>query len=325
MQSNQSAKHIVSYDYEEIIGQIKASGITSVCSTINNFNRLMDDENVAAKNKDLEELVQNDISLSIEVLKVANSPFFLSVNKKGIDSISDAIKIIGWDTVYKIGLALTVKGLVKTVNARTFARWMINHAIMIANISEIFLESLQTYNKNLSGLHSIYAYDLLHDVGALGLLQVIDNYHQDVMAIKLTCSNKSWSDAEQELYSFNHNRVGAAILVASRLPMSFVTVANYHHKPEYKFYTVEDRQRIALIRLAQMTYIDPNKFSEHAPLSKQLNMDDTKKTRDFNEFSEDRQIEFEEQLGINEEIFSKIKASKLTDSAIDQISDQFTQ
>ena len=283
----------------------------------------MDDENVAAKNKDLENLVHNDINLGIEVLKVANSPFFRSVNNKGIENISGAIKIIGWDTVYKIGLTLTVKGLVKSANARTFASWMINHAIIIANISEIYLESLQSYNKKLSGIHSIYAYGLLHDIGALGLLQVIDNYHQDVMSVKLTCSTKSWCDAERELYSFDHNMVGAEILASSGLPMSFATVAGHHHKPEYKYYSVEDSQRIALIRLAQMTYIDPNKFSEHAPLCKQLNIDITKKTRDFNEIAEDRRTEFEELLGINEDVFEEIKSSKLTDSVIKRISDQF--
>ena len=82
------------YNLIEIVKEIEDSGISSICRTINKFNQIMDDDNVSSKNRDLENLIKNDLSLATEVLKIANSPLFRSVNKQGIDNINKAIIII---------------------------------------------------------------------------------------------------------------------------------------------------------------------------------------------------------------------------------------
>ena len=130
------------YNFNDVVKQIEDSGITSICRTINKFNQIMNNDNVASKNRDLENLVKNDIRLSTEVLKIANSALFRTVNHQGIDNIGNAIMIIGWDTIYKMGMSLTVKGLIKTAKARTFANWMILRAITVSHICEVFLEVL---------------------------------------------------------------------------------------------------------------------------------------------------------------------------------------
>ena len=284
---------------------------------------IMDDDNVTSKNRDLENLVQQDISLATEVLKIANSPLYRSANKQGIDNIGKAIIIIGWDTIYKIGMSLTVKGLLKTAKARTFATWMITRAITIANISEVFLESLQAFNNNLSDINSIYAYGLLHDIGAMGLLQVIENYQQDIMEIKLSDDKKNWSDAEQIVYGLDHNRVGEQILIKSQLPISFATVARFHHYPETNKYSSIDAKRIALIRLSQAALVDSHKFSEHEAFCNFVCIEEDHQIRDYQHLSEQLQTEFEEILGINSQIYDEIKTTKLTDDFINNITQQY--
>ena len=311
------------YNFNDVIQQIQDSGISSICRTINKFNQIMDDDNVNSKNRDLENLVKNDLSLATEVLKIANSPLFRSVNKQGIDNIGKAIIIIGWDTIYKIGMSLTVKGLIKTAKARTFANWMITRAITIAHISEIFLESLKSYNDKLAEINTIYAYGLLHDIGAMGLLQVIEHYQQDVIGIKLADDRKTWSDAEQVIYGFDHNIVGEQILLGSQLPISFSFVARYHHYPDSNKYSANDAKRIALIRLAQAALVDKHKFSEHEAFYNFLSIEEPDLIRNYENLSETLQAEFEEHLGINSQIYDEIKTTKLTDEFIDKIMQQF--
>ena len=322
MQLNQKIDYQYDYSFEDVVDEIGASGITSICRTINKFNRIMDDDNVSSKNRDLENLVKNDVALATEVLRIANSPLFRAVNKNSIDNIANAIVIIGWDTIYKVGMSLTVKGLVKTSKARTFANWLVNRSIMIAHISEIFLESLRPYNTALSKINSVYAYGLIHDIGAIGMLQVIDDYQQDVMAIKLSDDKKSWSDAEEVLYGYNHNIVGEHILLESQLPRSFSIVARYHHDSETAL-PINELIKISLVRLAQLALIDTHKFSEHEPFSSYKSIENTSLIREYDDLSEDIQEEFEQRLGLNAKIYNEIRSTKLTDDFLNKISQQF--
>lgn len=320
---NQQVSNHSAYNFEDVINEIEESGISTICRTINKFNKIMDDDNVASKNRDLENLVKDDVSLATSVLKTANSPLFRSVNKQGIDNISNAIIIIGWDIIFKIGMSLTVKGLVKTAKARTFANWMISRAITISNISEVFLESLKSFNNKLSDINSIYAYGLLHDIGAIGLLQIIEDYQQDVMEVKLTDDKKNWSDAEQVVYGFDHNMIGEQILLKSRLPRSFSIVARYHHTPDPSKYPVIESRKIALIRLAQAALIDNHKFSEHEAFCNFNAAEENGFIRAYDDISEAMQEEFEEQLGLTPDIYDEIKSTKLTDDFINKIMQQF--
>jgi HD-like signal output (HDOD) protein len=322
MKTDSQSKY--TYVLDDIIGEIENSGISSVCRTINKFNKLMDDSNVASKNEDLEKLIREDISLAVTVLKTANSPLFRSANKQGISNISNAIKLIGWDTIYKIGMSLTVKGLVKTSKGRTFANWMITRSITVANISEIFLEQLRLKSDKLSELHSVYAYGLLHDIGALALLQVIEQYQQDVMEIKLKDDEKNWSDAENILYGFDHNIVGEKILMKTHLPRSFSFVARYHHIPDPMMYPASESKKISLIRLAQASLIDPHKFSEHCAFSNFKTISESSNMiREFDDLSEALQSEFEQELGLTKEFYNEIKSSKLSNEFIKNIAEQF--
>ncbi len=322
MKPGQEAKHANSF--EVIIKKIENSGISSICRTINKFCKIMDNDNVVSKNKDLENLIKEDPSLTVAILKAANSPLFRAANKQGIDDISNAIKLIGWDTIYKIGISLTVKGLVKESKVRIFANWMITRAIIVATISEIFLDSIKVSNKKLSDINSIYAYGLLHDIGAIGLLQVIEQYQQDVMEVKLTDDEKNWSDAEFVLFGFNHNIVGEQILLRTQLPRSFSIVARHHHSPDRLKYSAKESIIISLIRLSQAALVDERKFSEHEAFNNFNSIaDGSQLIREYDDFSDTLKYEFEEILGLTSDIYNKVKKDKLSNDFIKSISQEF--
>ena len=133
------------YSFKDIVNEIEQTGISSTCKTINKFNQIISNQNKTSSNEDLEKVIKEDISFSTEVLKVANSSMYRRQNDDEINDISKAIQIIGWDLVHKIGMKLSVKGLIKTIKSRTFASWMINRSVDIANISEIFLNKLTLF------------------------------------------------------------------------------------------------------------------------------------------------------------------------------------
>jgi HD-like signal output (HDOD) protein len=324
MDINQSIQSNKPYVYEDVIKEIEASGISSICRTINKFNKIMDETNVTSKNKDLEELIKEDLNLTIEVLKTANSPLFRTPNKQGIDDILNAINMVGWDAIYKIGMSLTVKGLVKEAKVKVFANWMITRSITIANICDIFLGALKSSNNKLSEINTIYAHGLLHDIGSIGLLQVIDQYQQDVIGIKLIDDKKNWSDAENILYGFDHNMIGEQILLRTQLPRSFSIVARHHHVPDPLKYSVAEAKKIALIRLAQAALVDSNKFTEHEAFDNFNSIaDGIELIRKYDDFSEKLKNEFEEYLGLTPDLYDAVKSAKLTDNYIKNISQQF--
>ena len=300
------------YSFNEIVNQIDKSGISTTCKTINKYYQIIYHQYHSSSTANLEKIVKEDVSFSTEVLKVANSSLFKSISDSEITDISKAINLIGWDIVHKIGMTLSIKGLIKSIKARTFAAWLINRSVDVANISEIFLESLKNTNHKLADINSIYAYGLLHDIGSLGLLQVIPDYQKDVMSIKLENNDRTWSDAEEYLYHFNHNSVGEEILLRSQLPNSFSIIAKYHHSPDPKRYTEQDSIILTLIRLAQAALIDNHKFSEHNAFSDfTVNIEDSRRFREFHEFSFSLQSEFERVLGLNETIYNDIKTRHL--------------
>jgi HD-like signal output (HDOD) protein len=312
------------YNFNDIVKKIEDSGISTICRTINKFNEIINDDNVASKNKDLENLIKEDVSLSLAVLKTANSPLFRTKNRQYINTISTAINMIGWDTIYKIGMSLTVKGLVKKANTRTFANWMVMHAITISNISDIFLDSIKLYDNKFPNINSIYAYGLLHDIGAIGLLQTIERYQQDIMEIKLSDDEKNWSDAENTLYGFDHNMIGEQILFRSQLPGSFSVVARHHHSPDPLKYSATESKIITLIRLAQASFVDTHKFSEHEAFSSfNYIAEGNELIREYENFSDILKKEFEEQLSLTKDIYNEIKSTRLNNDFIKNISQQF--
>lgn len=312
------------YNFNDIVNDIEKTGISSTCKTINEFNQLIQNQDNTSSNSDLEKIIKEDMLFSSEVLKAANSSLFRTKNAVEITEISKAIKTIGWDLVHKIGMRLSVKGLVKTIKARIFATWLINRSIDIANISEIFLNELKKKNDLLDNVNSVYAQALLHDIGALGLLQVIPSYQKDVMGVKLKDNNKTWNAAEDHIYGFNHSAVGEMLLIRLQLPVSFSTAAKYHQSPEPTKYPQHESLILTLIRLAEACLIDNHKFSEHSAFSDFTVIADNKKRfREYQDFSLSLQTEFEHTLGINEDIYSEIKSNYLDDNFQHEVANNF--
>ena len=182
---------------------------------------------------------------------------------------------------------------------------------------------MQSHNTELSKIHSIYAYGLTHDIGALGMLQVVKDYQQDIMEIKLKNTKANWSDAEQHIYGFDHTMLGEKILTDASLPRDFSIVARCHHAPNYKRLSSANAKKIALTRLAEIALVDKRHFSEHEAFYNLSEREEQGMLRAHEDFSATMRQEFKEQLGLTTEIYDEIRKTKLTDEYINRLYQQF--
>jgi HD-like signal output (HDOD) protein len=192
----------------------------------------------------LSAIISMDPSMTMNVLKIANSAFFGLASK--VTTIEQAVRMLGINEIVSLCLSCSTtqslqppKG-VKTVDLNRFWR----HSVATGVLAKIVCERMA-----LGRMNSLYLAGLVHDVGAV----VLDRFRHDVYKeiLELTHSeNISAREAEIRIMGASHDTVGGWLMEKWRLPRLFVEVASFHH-------TVLDAspqniQAVAIISLADL-------------------------------------------------------------------------
>ena len=188
------------------------------------FLRLMDilrDEK--AEMKDLVKIVSADAALTLEIIRVANSPFYGAARQ--IKSIGDAAMRLGFNDVWAIASALKSKEmfefskkswtLLDTVNWEHGLRTAAAARVLAARTNPRFIEFFFTAG-------------LLHDIGKVLLL------HVDPSQYPVLCENGAvygvaLVERERETYGADHAAVGSELLVYWSLPDMLSHLVKGHH------------------------------------------------------------------------------------------------
>lgn len=186
------------------------------------------------------EMISEDQSLAGQVLKVANSPFYAGLSE--IATIKDAIIRLG---------AQEVANLV--MMASQFELYQSKNEILNGKMQELWEHSLAcaTGAKWLAmktGYSSLAAEcfmaGLLHDIGQLALLKVLD----DIDRRKETSAAFS-ETLITEILKRMHEEVGYRLLKSWSLPDAYCSVAINHHKTEFNGNDI----LLIIVRLADLT------------------------------------------------------------------------
>jgi HD-like signal output (HDOD) protein len=178
--------------------------------------------------KELTREIQADLSLSAEVLTLANSVLFGF--RSEIKNILQATALLGAERVKAIALTIAMKTyLTKSFQIPALlACW--RHSLACALIAEE-LAKVSLVEKGLA-----YTMGLLHDVGrlALGMIKPVE------YANLLASSEETRFDAlerERELFGMDHCQAGRWLTQAWKLPKVFAEVTAHHHNtpPAGKF------------------------------------------------------------------------------------------
>ncbi len=165
-------------------------------------------------------LILKDQALSSQILRVANSSFFSGLKKIG--TISDAIVRLGAKQILNCVMVVSQKNLYHSkneeINRQLSALW--EHALGCAVGTKWLVEKMGYRELAQEG----FLAGLLHDIGKLFLLNVVDNlHHAGRLDVDLS------GPLVQEILETMHTEYGHRLLAQWNLPDSYIDIARYHH------------------------------------------------------------------------------------------------
>ncbi len=168
------------------------------------------------------EVVKTDPALAGNVVKVANSPFYMAAVP--VASLNAAVVRIGLDQVRRVSLAATVGGSFQVKGYESLMAHMRLHSVATAMAAE-----LMAVGSQVNAAEAFLA-GLLHDVGeALAVRLVKRQVDLD------TADGDDWFPDRRvlrNLASRHHLRLGALFLGTWDLAASVASSLAYHHHPE---------------------------------------------------------------------------------------------
>lgn len=181
----------------------------------------LNDEDVDLRT--LGKIISKDPSMTMNVLKIANSAFYGLPSK--VTTIDQAMRMLGINEITSLCISCSASKSLKapkgvnTVDLRQFWR----HSVATGVIGKILCAKL-----NIGRLDSLYLAGLVHDVGKV----VLDRFRHDVYheIVDLTyAENIPILEAEKRIMGASHDSVGGWLMEKWHLPQLFKEVAEYHH------------------------------------------------------------------------------------------------
>ncbi|HBA53853.1 HDOD domain-containing protein [Syntrophorhabdus aromaticivorans] len=182
----------------------------------------------ALKNDDVElnalgRIISKDPSMSLNVLKVANSAFYGLRNK--VATIEHAVRMLGTREITSLCIACSTWNALRpspkeqTIDLALFWR----HSVATGVFAKLLADEL-----NIGLLNSIYLAGLMHDVGKIVLDKFAHDEYMDVLRLTYN-EGVPALEAERQVMGASHDMVGSWLMEKWQLPHVFSQVANYHH------------------------------------------------------------------------------------------------
>jgi len=171
---------------------------------------------------EISSIIKEDPSLTLKILKVANSPLYRGNNP--VTSIKDAIVLLGYKAVKAIILSVSIKDLFQGkesdwFNYRNF--WL--HSLSTAFVSEEISRTLK-----FPGEENAYAVGLLHDIGKIILLLSAEEKYREVIET-VRVEKLPFSNAETKVFGFDHTDVSEFLFGYWELPQKLTHPIHEHH------------------------------------------------------------------------------------------------
>ena len=184
--------------------------------------QLMTDEDVSYR--DIVKLVENDQSLALKIMKIANSAFFGSLNR--ISSLEQAMVKLGMNEVRSIVLAVSVYDFFSNSDSGAIDRerfW--KHGIICSQTAK-YLGS----HYRIEDDDTLFLSGLVHDMGKA----VLDEFfHDEFLNIinYLEMKRATFSEAEKVVLGTTHYQIAAKLLSQWKFPKKIILQVLYHHTP----------------------------------------------------------------------------------------------
>ncbi|MFH1131269.1 MAG: HDOD domain-containing protein [Pseudomonadota bacterium] len=170
---------------------------------------------------ELEQAVSLDPTLCVQIVKLANSPFYGM--RREVASLRQALFVLGFNATQDLALALALMALGRS--ERPLSRKLWRHSLRMAVASQMVAHSVGRPDSEafLSGL--------LHDLGKFVFLELDEERYAPILEENFN-NPEPLLEAEKNLFAFNHGAFTGACLERWDLPDRICIAVRYHHDVE---------------------------------------------------------------------------------------------
>lgn len=165
------------------------------------------------------QLIECDPGLSLELLRIANSSMYGCGGQ--VRSVEQAAVLMGTRGIHDLAVATASASLFQKPNAVVKELW--HHSLGCATVARILAEVTNDVDKN-----DAFTAGLLHDVGKLIFLQVLDG---DYQLVDKSMSGEVVVEEEADCFGISHTEIGGVCSEAWGLPMEICDAIRNHHSP----------------------------------------------------------------------------------------------
>jgi len=169
---------------------------------------------------DLETMISNDPGLSAQILKSANSAFFMRHTK--VETLGAAMAYLGIEGLKQLLMFNVFKGLSGLAGAQ---KEVMDHGRACGHLASFLAEKAKVPKPILG---KIRLAGLLHDVGSLAMAFVFPAEFQHTRELVHTQGKRTY-EAELEVFGIEHQQVGQALATRWSFPDYLVRVIGDHH------------------------------------------------------------------------------------------------
>ncbi len=173
--------------------------------------------------KEIAERIMLDPALSASVLRLSNSAGF--VTRKRIDSVFEAVNIIGLKNLNMVLIASSARSIMSTRYSSFREVW--NHCNRVAFYARNI--ALQKGYSKIAD-HAFLA-GLLHDLGKIILLSTTARLAEWIADITKNREMRTSTVIEEISIGMSHSAIGAAVAEKWNLPHYIIESVKYHHSP----------------------------------------------------------------------------------------------
>lgn len=169
---------------------------------------------------DMAKAIMKDPNLTARLLRVANSPFYTSVQQ--ITTINQAVVTLGMRAVTAMALAASVYNLANSINSSIDRKRFWRHSLEVAMASQEIARAIKYESPE-----EAFVCGLLHDIGILILEASFPDAYAKIW--RLAEAGESLAKMEEENWGTNHARVGQFLLRQWGLPEILSEAVGGHH------------------------------------------------------------------------------------------------
>ncbi len=170
------------------------------------------------------ELIEKDMALAAQILKVANSPAYGAT--KAIGSIHHAIIMLGLQEVRALLLAFAVQKFFTINESNTkFRQRFWTHSRACSYSALTFAQHFKQDDSS-----TFFLSGLIHDIGKLITDQFLHEEFQQIITY-IQKHNCSFNVAEQHILGITHSQIAGNLLQHWNFPKQVTTHILHHHAP----------------------------------------------------------------------------------------------